>query len=814
MTIDETRNSVRTRLGIVALNSTGYLDAILTCLESEEIAVPLKHGDDHDRINAAKVDRVFTPTSEAGWMSRGFKPSTSHEPAVISFTSGTEGKPKGVLLTHGNLAEVVSRLNGLMQVTDEIREYIGVPVYHSFGFGRARAISSVGGQLYLPETGFNPAEIGAMLKRGEINAISAVPSLWRVLLANSDLIGNAGRRVRWIEIGSQYMSRQEKEAMKALFPEARIVQHYGLTEASRTTLLELHNAEGEALESVGKAIGSVEVQLTEDGRIAIRGEHVAQTYLIEGEEAPIPDADGWLITKDLGSLEHGLLYYKGRADDVINCGGLKVHPEALETKLYEKIGYTTGLAICRKPDPVRGEGFLVAVTPAVTIDKSQLRDAVLEATQEFGVNAGNAIAIVELDELPKTATGKVQRRQLADWYTQQTPTATVETVDPKRKNYIESAFCRLLNLRHLQPEDTFISLGGDSLSYVQLAMELERHLGYLPQGWEHLSIAQLETLTPEKKAFSPIETNIILRAIAIFVVVADHAGLMNFSGGAFLLLMIAGANLARFQSEALVQGRLVQPILSLLRNLVTPYLIISLSYQLWKRDFDLSVLFLFSNFVNPEVSAIFPVWFVSVLVQIILLFSLLFTLKPLRQFARVSPWEFGLATLVIGIIAKLGVGAVWNTAHLYDRLPHMLFWMFSMGWIIQFAHTKQQKAVSTSLLWALVPILTRLSYAYISYTYAVWMVLGGTLLLWIPTVPIPQFIKSPLQTVGAATYYIYLFHMILIHIVSTVGHTENPWVNTVAGIFGGIAVWAGVQTVQSFLANRRSTQAEIDATAL
>ncbi|MCU0550139.1 MAG: AMP-binding protein [Leptolyngbya sp. Prado105] len=804
MTIDKTQNPSRTRLGIVAMNSIGYLDALLTCLESEEIAVPLKHADDRDRIHAATVNRVLTPSTNTGWMRRSFNPFTSHATAVISFTSGTEGNPKGVLLTHRNLGEVVTRLNNLMQVNDEIREYIGVPVHHSFGFGRARAITTAGGQLYLPETGFNPAEIGAMLKRGEINAISAVPSLWRVLLANSDLIGSAGRRVRWIEIGSQYMSRSEKEAMKALFPEARMVQHYGLTEASRSTLLELHQAEGEALESVGRAIGSVEVKLSEAGRIAIRGEHVAKTYLIESEECSIQDEDGWLLTKDLGELTDGLLYYKGRADDVINCGGLKVHPEALETKLYQKIGYTTGLAVCRKTDPVRGEGFLVAITPAVTIDKVRLRAAVLEATQEFGINAGNAIAIVELNELPKTATGKVQRRQLADWYAQQAP--PTEVIHSPQRDRIESAFCRLLNLRQVHPEDTFISLGGDSLSYVQLAMEFERHLGYLPQGWEHLSILELKALTPKHQRFSPIETNIILRAIAIFVVVADHAYLMDLAGGAFLLLMIAGANLARFQSEALFQGRIMQPIVSLLRNLVTPYLIVAFGFQLLKREFDLSILLLFSNWITPDVPAIFPIWFINVLVQVILIFALLFTIPPLRRFARVNPWEFGLLTLVIAIFAKVSLGLVWNTGYLFDRVPHMLFWMFAMGWVIQFAQSRRQRAITTGLVWALVPILASLSHTYITYSYVGWMLIGGTLLLWLPTVSVPQVIKSPLQIVGAATYYIYLFHMIFIHVVKNVGHLENPWANTAAGLFGGIAVWAGVQAVQKGVANWRSSK--------
>ncbi|MER3434134.1 MAG: hypothetical protein C4288_12070 [Leptolyngbya sp. ERB_1_1] len=803
MTVEGVRRKSDARVGIVSVNSTEYVQAMFNCLEAGEVAVPLKYRDDHDRISAASVDRVFAPSGGGTWMTRSFQGSTSDATAIVSFTSGTEGQSKGVLLTHRNLSDVVIRLNRLMQVDDTISEYIGVPVYHSFGFGRCRAITSAGGRFFIPESGFNPAEIGSMLKRGEINAISAVPSLWRVLLSNTDLIGSAGRRVRWIEIGSQYMSRQEKEALKALFPEARIVQHYGLTEASRSTLLEIHQAEGDALESVGQAIGSVEIKLTAEGQIAIRGNHVARAYLIDGKEVPIQDEEGWLVTKDLGSLKNRQLYYKGRADDVINCGGLKVHPEAIETKLFSEIGYSTGIAICRKPDPLRGDGFLVAVTPDVTIDKSELQEAVSQSIQAFGVNAGNSIALVEVDQLPKTATGKIQRRQLAEWYADQKLEPSSEpTPNPAIGKSIAADFCRVLNLRQVQPEDTFISLGGDSLSYVQLSMEFERHLGYLPQGWEHLSIAELEQLSPQRSRSGLIETSIILRALAIMGVVAGHAELLEIGGGALLLLMIAGANLARFQSGALFRGELFQPISSLLRNLVTPYLIISAAYQLWKRELDLSVLLLFSNFINPEVTSIFPVWFITLLVQVILIFSLLFVIKPIRQFAAASPWEFGLATLLISILAKVGISSVWDTTYLYDRLPHMLFWIFSLGWTAQFVQSQQQKIITTIILWALVPIL-----AHLDQTYAWWILFGGTLVLWLPVVSVPRIIKSPLQILGAATYHIYLFHMIFIHFVRNVAGIPSPWLNTVVGLSGGVLVWAMVQAVQRFLAKRRTNSA-------
>jgi len=796
------------RLGIVAANHIAYVEAVFNCMELGHVAVPLRSADDRDRIQAAQVDQVVIPEPGEGWMQRNFTASRTNTPALIAFTSGTEGAPKGVILTHNNLAEVITRLNSLMQVDDSIREYIGVPVYHSFGFGRCRAVSTAGGQFFLPSNGFNPSEIASMLKSGEINAISAVPSLWRVLLANQDLIGSYGRRIRWIEIGSQYMSQQEKEALKALFPEARIVQHYGLTEASRTTLLEVHEAEGTALESVGRAIGRVEVKLTEEGQIAIRGEHVAQGYLIDGEEVEIKDKEGWFLTNDLGSVEDGYLYYKGRADDVINCGGIKVHPEALESKIYTQIGFSSGIAVCRKKDSMRGEGFLVAVAKEVELDRQELREAVLAATQEMGVSAANAIAIVDVDHLPKTATGKIQRRQLAEWYEREfsalEPQADSSALRSENVAPIRSIFGRAFKVQSIKPQDTFISLGGDSLSYVQLSMDLERHLGYLPRNWEQISLSDLEQLTPQRRLSTLIEMNVLLRAIAIMGVIITQSGFPVVEGGAFLLLLIAGLNFSRFQGCALIQGRF-QAIVPLLKHILVPYLLLAISYQMWKRNFDPLVLFLLGNFQLPEIqtsNSIFFVWFIANLVQSIILFSLPFAIPAVRTYAGASPWRYGLAALAVSIIARSLGPFLWDSSYLADQVPHMLMWLFTLGWCINFAKSKAEKITTTIAVFALTS-------AFIGFYgfYGVWVLIGGTLLLWLPYAPIPTVIKTPIQTVSAASYYIYLTILIFKHLVTRVAGIESPLVLIPAILLGGVMTWAAVQTVQQRLLNRRSQKA-------
>jgi len=265
-----------------------------------------------------------------------------------------------------------------MNVDSSIKEYIGVPVTYSFGLGRCRAVAAAGGCFYIPENGFNPVEIKKMLDSDEINAISAVPSLWRMILESPDSIGVSGLKVKWIEIGSQYMSRMEKEKMKSLFPNAKIIQHYGLTEASRSTFLGISSTEGKHLESVGKAYGEVKINISDDNRIMLQGPNLAMGLITNQKIVPIVDENYWLITNDNGHIEDGYLYFDGRSDDIINFGGIKINPEQLQQNLDKRLPAQNTIAISRIADSLRGDGIFIAVEKKCPLDLSTIKESVLD----------------------------------------------------------------------------------------------------------------------------------------------------------------------------------------------------------------------------------------------------------------------------------------------------------------------------------------------------------------------------------------------------------------------------------------------------
>ncbi len=536
--------------GIVTTHSAAFVESVFESYRQGHLAVMLRGADDRRRIGQTGVTEVVQPPPRFGWMAFDAAARASlrsdDAQAHVSFTSGTEGEPKGVVLTHRALHDVTQRLNDVMAVDDGIREYVGVPVNYSFGLGRCRAVAAAGGRVFIPEHGFNPVEIRDMLARGEINAVSAVPSLWRVLLKGRSLFGDEAMRVRWIEIGSQAMSRAEKEELKALFPQARIVQHYGLTEASRSTFLRVDETSGEALDSVGRAYGATELALSDDGRIRIRGPHVASSLLNGRGVLPAADAEGWFQTQDLGRLEGGYLYYLGRADDLINCGGIKLSPDALEDELRRELGIKTGIAVAPVDDAATGHAILIAHTPEAGVDEAALKDAAARVVAGHGLRNRNALRLLALDDFPRTDTGKVRRRELAALQAGRAPDAAapVAAASGAPPAGAEEAIARVwrevLGTTDVDPERNFYDLGGDSLTALVAVMEMERRAvppaiakGML-QGRSIREIAALmaapaparepvhELTSPEVR--SGMAINVLRGALVLCVILAHWSG--------------------------------------------------------------------------------------------------------------------------------------------------------------------------------------------------------------------------------------------------------------------------------------------------
>ncbi|MDB5582906.1 MAG: acyl-CoA synthetase (AMP-forming)/AMP-acid ligase [Bradyrhizobium sp.] len=536
-------------VGIEKTASVEYLEWIFDCYRDGRIAVPVDAGADAPEGYA--FNERIVPAIGGGWFARQQTPNRSEAPAQISFSSGTTGTPKAILLSHRALADVTDRLIEAMGIDGQIREYLGVPPTYSFGLARARVVAAVGGQLYVPHNGFDPTELARMLEAGEVNALSAVPTLLRVLIANPELIGRkAARKLRWLEIGSQPMSAEDKHTIRRMFPGARIVQHYGLTEASRTTFLDLQEASDEDLASVGKPAGATQVRVDPDGHICIRGPHVADGILTPQGVSAIVDADGWLRTNDLGRIdERGFVHFLGRADSLLNVGGVKVPAELFEERLLASAGVDPAhLAVTGRVDPLRGEIVLIAhlaqVEPAPLLAHARAVGA--------GFGLGHAdVTVIHVDTIPRTETGKVRRAELVE----HAPTAAMpipatasgsapdsDAADTgfrsDRECEIAAIWREALGVVEVSRTDTFFDMGGDSLSAITVMLRMERagiSKEISQQIFEGRSIAQIagaedrddDDAAPRSRRSARAEVSdaiTMARGIMVLLVVGGHWG--------------------------------------------------------------------------------------------------------------------------------------------------------------------------------------------------------------------------------------------------------------------------------------------------
>ena len=492
------------------------------------------------------VDHIVDPAGTGGWFSDEFIPDMSADHAQIVFTSGTTGVPKPLVLSRCAISDVTNRLVQIMTMDASIREYIAIPVTYSFGLGRARAIAAVGGRAFLPSKGFRPEEFAAMLASGDVNALSVVPTMIRAMMARPSLFIAGAKNLRWMEIGSQYMRADEKAAVAALFPNACIVQHYGLTEASRSTFLTIQNCPAADLESVGSPIGLTEVKIFPEGHIGIRGPHVAEGLFVDGTVVPVTDKDGWLHTSDLGHFENGLLYFEGRNDDVANISGIKVSAEHFEQQLARSSGLEpTNWSVTACSDPLRGQILVLAIE--ANADEQSL-EAALRATAAGHKLGAADIIQVRVAEIPRTETGKVQRKKLAEMCAlpiinsasapprENRGTISGDASPATQEAEIAQLWRNVLGVKQVSRDDNFYDLGGDSLSAISAMLRAESYgmsASAIEQMLDGHTIAEIAAAAsqpttaaiPKRSGIAVIgETTNALRGVLVLLVIAAHWG--------------------------------------------------------------------------------------------------------------------------------------------------------------------------------------------------------------------------------------------------------------------------------------------------
>lgn len=337
------------------------------------------------------------------------------DPCVILYTSGTTGRPKGALLSHGNLVSNAKAFSDVTEARSDDNTLCVLPIFHSFGW-----TCCVGTPLYngasitIVET-FSPKDVITTIRDQGINVVMGVPAMYNFYTSLAKPEDLAGVRLFASGGASLPMEILEKFHEKT---KKHVIEGYGLSEASPAVAFNPLSRTKPG--SIGLPIQGDEVKIVDDndkemgcreiGELIVRGPNVMLGYYNLPEESDEALRNGWLHTGDLAYKdEDGYLFIVDRKKDMVIVSGLNVYPREVEEILYKYPSIREAAAI-GVPDKSRGESLraYVVLKEDMKLDKKDLIAFLKENLAQFKIPR----EIVEIETLPKNATGKILKKEL------------------------------------------------------------------------------------------------------------------------------------------------------------------------------------------------------------------------------------------------------------------------------------------------------------------------------------------------------------------------------------------------------------------
>ena len=505
-----------------------------------------EHSDLRDKLTAAGLkdirvwtfDEVFElPTQEVEDERIALLPQRISPQSVASliFTSGTTGRPKGVMLSHRNLTSMVSMLASVFDMDTSDGVLSVLPLHHTFEFSTGFLTPlSRGAQItYLDE--LNSESLAKAIKNGHVTGMVGVPALWELLHRRiktrlherSKLVGDTadllmkfnawlrdntplnfgqllfypihegmGGRVRYFISGGSALSEKVQRDFQGLG--FTILEGYGLTEAS--PVLTVTRPDNRMLSgTVGRPLPGVQIDIKNPdasgvGEVIARGPNVMLGYFGNEEATRETLVDRWLFTGDLGRLdEDGNLYLVGRSKDIIvDTNGKNVYPDEVE-EVYQDSPYVKELSVFGLPDGIGEKVACIVVADKeydIALSDAELRIKIEEHFREVSARLPYYKRVKVLhfsdEELPRTATRKVKRREVLSMVQQMEAGRSGEVGLEREEVSGDAAWLAEIvasvsnrSVQEITMNARLADLGFDSLMFVELAAAVENAGGSL-----------------------------------------------------------------------------------------------------------------------------------------------------------------------------------------------------------------------------------------------------------------------------------------------------------------------------------------------
>jgi long-chain acyl-CoA synthetase len=367
--------------------------------------------------------RSFTQLIGAGTTNGHPVDVDENETAIILYTSGTTGRPKGAMLTHKNIYSNARDVADYLGFSEEDRVVATLPVFHVFALTVVVNAPLLKGATILLVPRFSPGDVFKITREKEATVFAGVPTMYNFLYQFPEGRKEDFESIRLSISGGSSLPVALLHNFEEKF-NVRISEGYGLSESSPVTCFNPTDRE-RIPGSIGTTITNVENKVVDElghdvpdgevGELIVRGPNVMKGYYKMPEETAAALRDGWLYTGDLARRdEDGYFYIVDRKKDLVIVGGYNVYPREVEEVLFEHRDVVEA-AVIGVPDPDFGEAVhaFVVLKDGVKEDVGSLESYCSKRLAKYKVPKH----IEFLDELPKNTTGKILRRNLKDHVT-------------------------------------------------------------------------------------------------------------------------------------------------------------------------------------------------------------------------------------------------------------------------------------------------------------------------------------------------------------------------------------------------------------
>ncbi len=703
--------------------------------------------------------------------------------ALLLSTSGSTGEGKYVRLSSTNLAANAASIAEYLHLDSDDRGALILPLHYSYGLSVLNSHLAVHASLFVPGKSILDPGFVEDLRDNRCTSIPGVPYSFELL----EKVGFREKRLPHLRMMTVAGGRLSADLVRLYSDHlardgAEFFVMYGQTEATARIAFVPPHLLDDNPDSIGIAIPNGELGLAdEDGReirdadtpgeLVYRGPNVMMGYAASRADLHRGPDLAELKTGDLAVRnKDGLYRIVGRRSRMSKIAGLRVGHDALEQALALK-----GIQAA-----VFGDDHAIFAVYTSAHAEDAVRKTLIEAS---GLTAMH-VAVSRQDKLPRLASGKIDYQQLKAGY---------EDGRFRRTENVREAFREAFFPQSTADQDTFVSLGGDSLRYVRLSLNLERILNHLPENWENRPIAELATMQQAKTRMQSLGTDLVIRTLAILLVVIQHATLWPAPGGAAAMVMLIGYSLARFQSNNLFSGHITRVFRPVTSVLVPYYLIIALYGLVWGKVPWGSV-FLVGNFglADPAERTMLPFlyWFVEAYVQMVIIWAGLFAIPALRKAGAKNPFFFGLSILVTAMTLRFVGPVIWPLGNREVFTVPWIFYLTVFGWLAYYADSVSRKILVLAVGAVIFPLVAYYGGNWVGswVKYMLQFAFLGAL-LFVPRMPMPRWVAGIVLPISAASYYIYLFHRFVPELVLAPLEAKLPWsVFAAASIIGGIAV--------------------------